>query len=88
MAYNSIIVRNLDELEQYHTRLKDTKKDLERLMERLRADCRDQERNWEDDQYRKFEEQLTAFADGLNDLMKDKLNDAMAIVEDVLERLK
>jgi len=85
---DSIIVRNVKELEQYHGRLKDAKKDLEDLLAKLTADCRDQARNWEDGQYRAFEEKLTKFTDGVSDLMKEDLKDAMDIVSDVLERLK
>lgn len=85
---NNIIVRNVTELEKFETRLKDAKKDLEDLLARLTSDCREQARNWEDDQYRAFEEKLGEFTDCVNDLMKEELKDAMAIVANVLERLK
>ena len=84
---HSIIVRNVEELDKYFTRLKDAKKELEDLLAKLNADCHDQDRNWEDDQYRAFEEALTRFTDGVSDLMKEDLKDAMDIVSDVLERL-
>lgn len=85
---HNIIVRDVKELEQYYARLKDAKESVEKLLEKLRDDCRDQERNWEDDQYRVFEEKLTEFIDSVDNVMKDELKEAMQVVEGVLKRLQ
>lgn len=85
---NSIIVHDVKELEKYYERLKEAKKDLEDLLEKLNSDCRDQNRNWEDGQYREFEDKLTEFTDAVNDQMEDALEDAMDIVSNLLRRLQ
>ena len=85
---DSIIVRNVKELEQYHGRLKDAKKDLEDLLAKLNTDCSDQGRNWEDGQYRAFEEKLTEFTNCVNDLLKEEWEEAMDVITKVLNRLK
>ena len=85
---NSIIVHDVKELEKYYERLKEAKKDLEDLLEKLNGDCRDQNRNWEDGQYREFEDKLTEFTDAVNDQMEDALEDAMDIVYGLLQRLQ
>lgn len=85
---NSIIVHDVKELEKYYERLKEAKKDLEDLLEKLNGDCRDQNRNWEDGQYREFEDKLTEFTDSVNDQMEEALEDAMDIVSNLLRRLQ
>lgn len=88
MHFGTVIVRSVEELDRYHSRLTEARKELEEAMDTLATDCRDQNNNWDDPQYRAFEKKLDEAIQAFRSLLKEDFQKAIDDVDEVLKHLK
>ena len=88
MAYASVIVHSVEDLDKYYHRLLESKDELESLLNELSADCREQNNNWADHQYREFAKKLEAFTSDAGRLLQEDLQEAIEDVANVLKHLQ
>lgn len=87
MATCSVVVHNIECLNEFGNFLSAKRDDIARLYDALTNECLAQEENWHDPQYEKLRENIDSFADA-SKAQLDMLDESISYITRLIEKLK
>lgn len=87
MATSSVVVHDIDRLDEFCGLLADKRKEIEALYDALVNACTAQESNWQDPQYADLKDKLDAYANASKSQLQE-LDDAVGYISALVSRLR
>ena len=87
MATCSVVVHDIECLNEFCNFLSAKRDDIARLYDALTNECLAQEENWHDPQYEKMRENIDSFADA-SKAQLDMLDESISYITRLVEKLK
>ena len=87
MATCSVVVHDIECLNEFCNFLSAKRDDIARLYDALTNECLAQEENWHDPQYEKLRENIDSFADA-SKAQLDMLDESISYITRLIEKLK
>ena len=87
MAAISVVVHDIDRLEEFGGYLSSKRDDIERLYDSLISECHAQEGNWNDPQYKCLQESINLFAAESKSQL-EILDESVSYIARLVEKLR
>lgn len=87
MASGSVVVHDIDCLEEFGAFLSDKRYDIESIYDMLVTECLEQDSNWQDPQYIQLKERIESFSHASKSQLEE-LDEAVAYISTLVNKLR